>query len=230
MAYDGSVSHDIFVTAGNQVFAIDPTADRIVENATVGNGANGMAIDPQSGRLFVAEYPDAEIFVFQLQSLSPLSVIPLPSCCASQVAVDSRTHLLFATTRTGFVDVVNMQSDRFVNSLKVATTFENSTNLVVVDNDTGRAFVSSSPGGSIAELDGSGGAIIGWLRAGSQVAGMAIDYRTHELYSTNYHQVTVFDISRPHLLFFALVLAAAALAAVAVVVLVVINRNRRANG
>ncbi len=195
VAYDRDVSDYIFVTSGNRVYAVDPQTDRVVGNATVGNGANGMALDPVSRRLYVAEYPDSEIFVFDAQSLSPVGIIALPACCAAQLAVDFKTHRLFATTSTKFVDVVSTQTDTFVNRVAVASSDQNSTNLVAVDPGGGRVFVASSPGGSIVELDGWGSAVTGRFRATSQIAGMSIDETAHELYLTNYHQVTVLGVS-----------------------------------
>ena len=225
LAYDGNVSRDIFVSAGNQVYGVDTVMGRVVESANVGNGANGIALDPASGKLFVAEYPDSKVFVFDAQGLAPAGVISLPTCCAAQIAVDTRTHTILVTTGTGFVDLINAQSDSFVNSVKVAPSSVNSTDLIAVDDGTGRAFVSSSPGGSILELDGSNGAVVGGFRVSSQVAGLAVDYRTHEVFATNYHQVTVFDGSRGRILFIILAAAAAAVVAVVVVAIVLVLRK-----
>ena len=230
MAYDGSVSKDIFVSAGNQVYAVDIALGRVVANATVGNGANGLALDPASGKLFVAEYPDSKVFVFDSQGLAPAGVINLPNCCAAQMAVDSRTHTIVATTGTGFVDLINTQTDSFENSVKVSPSSANSTDLVTVDNGTGRVFVSSSPGGSILEIDGSNGAVVGEFRVSSQVAGLAVDSKTHEVFATNYHQVTVFDGGRGRVLFIILALGAAAVVAVVVVAIVLVLRKPRRPG
>ena len=227
IAFDIGASQDLFVTAGNQVYAVNPQSGRILANATVGNGANGLALDPSTGRLYVSEYPDSEIFVFRAQDLSLLGAFKIPVCCAEQMAINQRTHVLFATTGTRFVVVVDTQNDEVLKSTPVASSGLNSTNLVAVDNATGRVFVSSSPGGSIVELDSTGGTVTGVFRVASQVAGIAVDPKTHELYATNYHQVTVFDVSRGRLLLFVLAIVAAAVVAVAAVALVVILRRRR---
>lgn len=212
MAHDGSVSPDIFFTSGNKVFALNPQTGAIAGSAIVGNGAGGLALDPTTGRLFVAEYPTGWIFVFRASNLSPAGVIRLPSCCANRMALNTKTHTLFATTRTNLVDVVDVQNDMFVRSIQVAPSSQNSTDNVAVDNATGRVFVTSSPGGSIVELDGSTGAVVGSLIATNQVAGLAVDTRTHELYATNYHQITVFDVARGRIVFFLLAIAVVAVA------------------
>ncbi len=218
MAHDGSVSPDLFFTSGNQVFTLDPETGAVVASATVGSGAGGLALDPDTGRLYVAEYPTGEIFVFQASSLAPAGIIKLPSCCANRMAVNARTHILFATTFTNLVDLVDVEAGSFLRSVQAASSGQNSTGSLAVDNATGRVFVASYPGGSIIELDGTTGAIVGSAEASSQVAGMAVDAETHELYATNYHQITVFDVGRGStvLLLLAAVLAAVAVTAVAV--------------
>ena len=229
VAYDGSVSQDIFVTAGNQVYAVNPQSGRIMGNATIGNGANGMAIDPVSGKLFVAEYPDSEIFVFVAKDLTPIGIVKLPACCVEQLAFDQKTNLIFATTSTPFVDVVNAQTDTLVSRLQVGGSSQNSTNLVTVENQTGRVFVSSSPGGSIVELDSSGNAVVGDFKVSSQVAGIAVDSKTHELYATNYHQVTVFDLTRLGIRLLLIVIAAVLIVVAVAVILLVYGRKKPRN-
>jgi DNA-binding beta-propeller fold protein YncE len=229
VAYDGSVSQDIFVTAGNEVYAVSPQSGRIMGNATIGNGANGMAIDPVSGKLFVAEYPDSEIFVFVARDLTPIGIVKLPACCVEQLAFDLKTNLIFATTSTPFVDVVNAQTDTLANRLQVGGSSQNSTNLVTVENQTGRVFVSSSPGGSIVELDSSGNAVVGDFKVSSQVAGIAVDSKTHELYATNYHQVTVFDLTHLGIRFLLIVIAAVGIVVAVAVILLVYGRKRPRN-
>ncbi len=218
MTHDGSVSPDIFFTSGNRVFALNPETGAIVNSAAVRNGAGGLALDPETGHLYVAEYPTGEIFVFQASDLSPVGIINLPFCCANRMAVNVRTHTLFATTATNLVDLIDVRAESFVRSVQAAPSNQNSTGDLAVDGTTGRVFVALSPGGSIVELDGATGAVLGSLEAEGQVAGVAVDGVSHELYATNYHQITVFDLGRSSvvLLLLAAVLAVLAVASLAV--------------
>ncbi len=193
MAYDGSVSQNIYVTAGDEVLAVDSHNGAVVANATVAEGPNDMVLDPADGRLYVSEYLSAKIAVFQASTLAPAGEINLDSCCATDLALDGGTQTLYASTGTNFVDIVNAATDTFEKSVQVAPSEQNSTNSIVVDSETGRVYVASSPGGSIIELEGPGGGVVGNFRALGQVAGLAIDSVTHELYATNYHQITAFD-------------------------------------
>ncbi len=228
IAFDGNVSGDIFFTSGNAVFALDPEDGAVVANATVANGAGGMALDQSNGRLYVAEYPSGPIAVFQASTLAPAGTIALPGCCVSQLALDSMSQVIYASTGTNYVDMINAATAAFVKSVQVAPSSQNSTNSIVVDSKTGRVYVTSTPGESILELDGTNGAVTRTLSASSVVAGLALDMKTNELYATNYHQITVFDVSRSGTFLLLLVGggAVAAIAAIAVYAFVK-RRNSR---
>jgi len=192
MAFDGSVSQNLFFTSGNQVFALNPQTGKIVVNVTLANDVDGLALDSSNGRLYVGQYPRGGISVFEAATLAPVGSIVLPACCALQFALDDRNQMLYAVTGTNSVYVVNAETNTFVKSVQVAQSGQNSTNVVAVDNVTGHVYVASSPGGSILDLDATGN-VVQRYQVESQVAGLAIDVKTQELYATNYHQLTVFD-------------------------------------
>lgn len=194
MAFDDHVSPYIFIGSGSKVFAIDPATGNIAANATVGDGAGGMAIDPVTDRLYVADYLLPVLAVYQAPTLTRMGTIELPHCCAAQMALDPGTRTLYATTGTNSIDAVDLRSDTFVRSIQAASSAKNSTLAIALDNDTERAFVSAAPGGSIITLDVSNGRVLQVFRLGSQVAGMGLDTKSGELYATNYHQITVFDV------------------------------------
>jgi len=196
MAFDPRVSHNLFFTSGNGVFALDPKTGVVVSHTTVAGEAGGVVIDPTSDRILVGDYVSPEIAIFQASTLASAGVINLPSCCAARLALDSNRHTIYATTGSNYIDVIDATAGTFLKTVTVAPSSGNSTNVLAVDNYTGRVFVSSSPGGSIIELSGQGGKILRSFAASYEVAGLAYDSRTGALYATNYHQVTVFDVGR----------------------------------
>ncbi|MDG7006749.1 MAG: hypothetical protein JRN06_00735 [Nitrososphaerota archaeon] len=196
MTYDWSVSPYIYFTSGNYVFALDPGSSELVRNATVPNGPYWPLLDPANGMLYVSEYLSGKIAVLRASTLTPVSTIALPSCCASAMAVNPKTQTLFASTGTNAVDMINAATNEFEKSIEVTQSSQNSTGPIAVDSETNRVYVGSSPGGSILELDASTGAVVGEFLVQSQVAGLAVDMKAHELYATNYHQITVFDAAR----------------------------------
>lgn len=195
MAFDGSVSQDLFFTSGYQVFSLNPQTGRVVGNVTLSNYVDGIVLDSSNGRLYVGQYPHGGISVLEAATLAPVGTIGLPACCALQLALDDRTQMLYAVTGTNNVYVVNAETDSFARSLQMTSSDQNSTNAIAVDNVTGSVYVASSPGGSILEVDGAGD-VVQHFHVQSQVAALAIDTKTQELYATNYHQLTVFDASR----------------------------------
>ena len=224
MAYDSSVSGDIFISSGYQVLAVDPQTGEMLRNVTFANKVDGIALDSSNGRLYVGQYPQGGISVLQATSLAPVGTIGLPGCCALQFALDDRTQTLYAATGTNYVYVVNTETDTFVKSFQVTSSDQNSTNAIAVDNMTGRVFVATSPGGSILELDAVGD-VIQHYDVQSQVAGLAVDTRTQELYATNYHQITVFDAARGRTFLLAIFIGVAVVAVGAVLVYLFIRRR-----
>jgi len=210
MTYDGNSSSDIFVTSGNQVYALDPQMGNLVANATVRGGPYGMALDPANGKLFVSEYLTPAIAVFRAADLEAIGTITLPTCCASMLALNPITQILYSSTSTNLVDVINAGTDTFDRSLAVAPSASNSTNAIAVNPVTGRVYVGSSPGGSVIEFDGASGAEIGTfvVQSGSQVAGLAVNAKSGEIYATNYHVITVLEPGSPPFPIFGLAMVA----------------------
>ncbi|HMD78864.1 MAG TPA: hypothetical protein VKF39_02655, partial [Nitrososphaerales archaeon] len=226
IAYDSSVSQNLFVTSGNTVFSVNPRTGTLERNATFANDVDGIALDPANGRLFVGEYPDGVISVLNASSLAPLSTIVLPGCCALQFAIDATTQVMYAATGTNFIYSVNAATDTFDKSVQVAPSAQNSTNSIVVDNETGRVYVATSPGGSIIELDSAGNVVGHYeVQSQSQVAGMAVDTKTEELYATNYHQITVFDAARPRTFFFLIAVTGVVVAVAAIGIFLFLRRR-----
>jgi DNA-binding beta-propeller fold protein YncE len=226
MAYDSSVSQNLFVTSRNSVFSVNPRTGALERNATFANYVDGIALDPANGRLFVGEYPEGEISVLNASSLAPLGTIALPGCCALQFSLDVATQVMYAATGTNFMYAVNAATDTFDKSVQVAPSAQNSTNSIVVDNNTGRVYVATSPGGSIIELDSAGNVVGHYVvQSQSQVSGMTLDTKTEELYATNYHQITVFDAARPRTFFFLIVVTGAVVTVAAIGIYLFVRRR-----
>lgn len=210
MAFDSSVSPDLYVTSKDSLLELSPNTGSLLGNVTFPSLLDGVQLDPSNGRLFVGEVTRNEIPVLNASNLATIGAIELPDCCAIQFALDQGAQSLFATTGiSNYVYVVNAATDTFEKSVEVPQFGGNTTNSIAADGATGRVFVASSVGKSIAEIDGSDGHISRLLNVSSAVAALAVDTTTHELYVANYHQLTVFDFPGPgSLVFVALALAA----------------------
>jgi DNA-binding beta-propeller fold protein YncE len=224
MAFDSSVSPDLFITSGHQVFAVNPRDGEVVGNSTFANSVDGLVLDPSNGRLYVGQYPQGGISVLEATSLESIGTIGLPGCCALQFALDDRTQMLYAATGNNYVYAVNAGTDTFVNSFQVTSSSQNSTNEIAVDNMTGRVYVASSPGGSILELNAVGD-VVQHYQVQSQVAGLAVDTKTQELYATNYHEITVYDAAVGRTFLIAIIIAVAVVIAGGILVYIFMKRR-----
>jgi len=225
MAFDSSVSPDLYVTAGRSLLSLNPHTGAILGNVSFSNDLDGIQLDPSNGRLFVGQYPASEVSVLNASDLEKIGTIGLPGCCALQFALDGKTQLLYAATGTNYVYVMNAAAGTFEKSVEVTQSAGNSTNVIVADNATGRIFVSSSPGGSVMEIDGSGGRVTQFSNVSSQVAGLALDTKTQELYVANYHQLTIFDARRPRTLLLVALVVVGVVAVGAIGVYVILRRR-----
>ena len=226
IAFDSDASRYLYVAAGDEVIAFDPTSGMARLRATLQGGPEGMAIDSKNGMLYVSSFRTAEIVVLNASTLSPVGRIELPACCASQLAFDSRTDALFGTTRGSQVFVVDLGSGGSTKRVTVAPGASNSTNEIAIDAENGRVYVASSPGGSVVELDGEG-KVIGAFKAENQVAGLAVDEKTRELFATNYHQISVFPTARGGVMLMALAVGGAIIVVALVAMYAIWERRDR---
>jgi DNA-binding beta-propeller fold protein YncE len=228
IVYDNG-SGSLLFTSGDSVFAIDATTGQLRASSTVGGDAEGMVVDAKNGEVYVTSYLLGTISVLKAGTLTMVKTIGLPSpAYPSQLALDPNTQLIYATTGTNSIDVIDARTDTFVRAIQVAPSSRNSTTSVALDSKTGRVFAASSPGGSITEVDGLGGAVVGGFKLSSAVYALAVDQKKGELYATNYHQISVFDVrgGQPNLLPVWLAATLGAAAAAVVFFLLVRRRSR----
>jgi len=191
IAFDGS-SDNLLVTSGNRVFELDPVSGVLLRNATVGEAAEGMAVDPASGVVFVASYLSSSVSVLRTSDLAVVKTVELPSpSYPSQLSLDAKRAVLYVTT--GEQSVVEVSSTKYsvVGSVRVSQSSVNGTYALAVDPQRNRLFVATEPGTTISELNETTGALLSAFTFHSAVYEMAVDQTTGKLYVTNYHQVSV---------------------------------------
>lgn len=191
IAFDGSTGH-LLVASGDSVVQLDPATGSVMRTAVVGHSAEGMAIDPSRGEVFVANYLSSSVSVLRSADLSTVTTISLLSpSYPSQLALDQRRGILYATTNGRFVVRVSTANDSLLGSLAVSRSDTNGTYALAIDPARNRLFVAAEPGRSVAQLDASTGALVGTFALDSAAFEMAVDEQSGKLYVTNYHQVTV---------------------------------------
>jgi DNA-binding beta-propeller fold protein YncE len=192
MAFDGSTG-DLLLTSGDKVFQLDPASGRLVANATVGQSAEGMAVDTASGQVFVANYLSSSVSVLRATDLTTITTVHLPSpSYPSQIALDSKREVLYATTDGQSVVELSSKTYAVLGSIQVSHSSSNGTYALAIDPLRQRLFVAAEPGTVISELNETTGALISTLPLASAAYEMAVDQATGKLYVTNYHQVTAY--------------------------------------
>lgn len=191
IAFDGSTGH-LLITSGNRVFQMDTASGMLLRNATVGDSAEGMAVDSGAGTVFVANYLSSSVSVLRTADLSSVKTVGLPpGSYPAQLSLDTRRAILYVTTDGESVAEVSSSTYEVVGSVRVSQSGANGTYALAVDPSRGRLFVAAEPGTSVSELNATTGALIATFALDSAAFEMAVDQATGRLYVTNYHQVTV---------------------------------------
>jgi DNA-binding beta-propeller fold protein YncE len=190
MAFDGSTG-SLLLTSGNSVFQMDPATGRLLRNATVGQSAEGIAVDSESGVVFVANYLSSSISVLRATDLTTVKTVQIPSpSYPSQLSLDSRRSILYASTDEQSVVEVSSTSYDVLGSIKVSQSSANGTYALVVDPARDRLFVATEPGTTVSELNATTHRVLSTFTVDSAAYEMAVDQTTGKLYVTNYHQIT----------------------------------------
>ncbi len=191
IAFEGSTGH-LLITSGNRVFQMDTASGRLLRNVTVGESAEGMAVDPAAGTVFVANYLSSSVSVLRTADLSSVKTVELPpGSYPAQLSLDTGRAILYVTTDGESVAEVSSSSYAVVGSIRVSQSSANGTYALAVDPPRGRLFVATEPGTTVSELNATTGAPIATFALDSAAFEMAVDQATGKLYVTNYHQVTV---------------------------------------
>jgi hypothetical protein len=189
-----SVTGDLLLTANNDVYQFDPGTGTMLRNATVGNLADGMAIDTSTGEVYVADYLSCSVVVLTTASLESVTTIHLPApCYPSQMALDQQARSLYIASGSNTVDIVNTVSNTFERSITVAADSTNATFAIALQEGTGNVFTLTEPGTTVTQIDGSTGSVVGRFQLTSVAYEMAVDQATGELYVSAYHDVMVFE-------------------------------------
>ena len=200
MVFDNSTG-DLLLTSGNKVFQLDPASGRLLRNATVGQAAEGMAVDTAAGVVFVANYLSSSISVLRSADLTLVKTIQIPSpAYPSKLSLDTKRGVLYATTDEQSVVRVSSTTYAVIGSITVSGSSQNGTYDVAVDPVKDRLFVATEPGTTISEVNATTGGTLSTFTVYSQAYELVVDQATGTLYVTNYHQITAYtpaDVFRP---------------------------------
>jgi DNA-binding beta-propeller fold protein YncE len=187
-----NVTGDLLFTSGRAVYQLDPATGTVLRNATVGNGAEGIAVDEAKGEVYVASYLSASVSVLASADLTLIKTIQLPLPAYPSVLVLDRTaNELFASTDAENVIVIDTSTESVARSIDLGHAGANGTSVLAMDDSNDDLFVATNPGNTIVEVDASNGGVFATYKVASTVYDMTVDQATGRLYATNYHQLSV---------------------------------------
>lgn len=184
-----TVADRLYVVSGGQhaVTVIDTTTHTVVDTIHGFSNPIGIAVDPGTHTVYVANYDSQTIAVVDT-TVSPATVTDVgqPESRPWAIDVDTASHKAYAATLFGgSVEVISGTSHQksiygFVGPIQVT-----------VDPSTQRAYVVNNNSDAVSVIDTSTDTLMDSFTAGSGPADIAVDQVTHTAYVTNRNDDTV---------------------------------------
>lgn len=154
--------------------------ERIIEG--VGTRATGLALDPETNRLFVASVNDNTVAVVDLNTHQVLSLIPTEGEGSTQLVFDPALKRLFVgNQQSNDVSVIDTQSGRVIRKVETAGQPLG----MALHPSTRQLFVTTRQGGVVTVIDTETFARVADLPIGSYPNSIYIDPATGQVYVTN---------------------------------------------
>lgn len=145
-----------------------------------------VAVDEQTGRLYVANLDSFSITVLDGSTHQGLATIPLAGRPAG-IAVDASHHTAYVPTTADTLAVVDTRTDTVVDSVPVGRAPSGA----AVDPGAGVVYVSNSQDGTVSVIDVTTHTVTATVPVGTAPSGVAVNPGTHTAYVTNNGSNTV---------------------------------------
>src|SRR6516165_3113296 len=176
---------------------------RVTATVPVGRDPMGVAVDPDTHTVYVANLGDNSVSVIDGSTRTVTATVPVGKSPWWGVAVDPGTHTVYVPNLDGdTVSVIDASTRTVTATVPVARTPVG----VAVDPDTHTVYVANSGDGTVSVIDGSTRTVTatvpvgkgphGVAPVGRGPGGVAVDPGTHTVYVTNNDDtVSVIDAS-----------------------------------
>lgn len=164
-----------------------PVSYRVTGTVTVGKGPKGVAVDPGTHTVYVANRDDDTVSVIDAATRTEVASIPVDEGPFA-VAVDPGTHTVYVTHPFGHrVSVIDGRTRVVITTVPViiADVKHPGGALlgdVAVDPGTHMVYVTDSTYGRLVVVDGISHRIVDTLNVGGVQTGVAVDPETHTVY------------------------------------------------
>ena len=188
----------LFVTDFQRdIVRVIPLSGGLDGDVSVGDGPRGVAVDPQTGQAYVANFHGGTVSVIDVATATAVTTIATGGA-PNGVAVDVVNSLVYVTDfANDAVIVIDAQSNTITDTIDVGDGPDGLT----VDQETGEVWVSNFLGDTISIIDpaglgGSGAVSVDTVTVGDGANDVAINPLTDRVFVANGFDDTVSIIDR----------------------------------
>jgi len=188
MALD-EVRHELYVTnqVSNDISVIDVASNRITSTIPVEDSFQGtsdlpgVAIDSAGGRLYVTNFPEGKLLVFDTQTKALLNTVILANGVSAVAVEPSRGRIYVANQNAGTVTVLDSTQLTTLASIRVGK----EPNGISIDAN-GVLYVTNFASNSVSMIQTKTKKLMGTIKVGLGPIALAIRSNTSELYVANF--------------------------------------------
>jgi len=190
-----SVTNTIYLTGGgssgsfpgSRLFLVSGSNNTVLRTIGIGSGPFSIAVNPNSNRVYVANFYDWTISVVDGSLKSVISTVPVNGA-PNGLAVNPGTNRLYVNDETHNALLVLDASTYAILAQVPVGSFPNAVDL---NPKTNRVYVVNSAGGSVTIVDGNTNAVVSILKVGNFPPRVAADPVTNFAYVTNQNSDSV---------------------------------------
>src|SRR2546427_1094768 len=184
-----SVTNTVYLTGGgssgsvrgSRLFVVSGSNNTVIRTIDIGSGPFSIAVNPNSNRVYVANFYDWTISVVDGSLKSVIATLPV-SGAPDGLAVNPGTNRLYVNDETHNSLLVLDASTYAILAQVPVGSFPNAVGL---NPRTNRVYVVNSASGSVTIVDGNTNAVVSNLKVGSFPPRVAVDQETNVSYVTN---------------------------------------------
>ena len=175
------VGQHLFLSHGNVVNVVDLKTDKTIATIEDTKGVHGIAIANDVNKGFITNGKDTSITVFDLKTFVVLEKIKIKGINPDAVLYDAFTHRVFSfNARSNDATVIDAKTNKIIETIKFVSNPE-----VAVSDGKGTIYVNLEENSTLVVIDAVAMKIKNtWsLAPGEEPTGLAIDTKTHRLFS-----------------------------------------------
>jgi DNA-binding beta-propeller fold protein YncE len=173
----------VFVTNdnGRYVWVIDPDTLKVVAAIAIPGTPECMAHDAASHRVYLNLKSTSQVAAIDTRSNEIVAQWPTaPAAAPHGMAFDARTSLIFSSGDNGKLVAIDARSGRVTGSANIAAKVDQ----IAFDPDTRRVYCAGTGRMSVVQESGEGLQSLGEVETAATAKNVAVDPKTHAVWST----------------------------------------------